>query len=287
MNWISIAKLAQMKPSTESHGNLAYWESRDGIVYHQNRKIRKANVDTFEILMDEDSFLARDDKHIYHAWSLKKSIDRDSFEALGDFYYRDQNSAYAEFETSLKPLKGNDPDSFATLGCGYARDSSHGYFWGKPLRSCTSPMTLKVVESNDEKIMDYAMDSDFVYCESAALKNVDLDTWQPRVRGFSIDKNTVFYCNHSLAKVDPPSWQHITSCYSRDKNNVYHMARRIKKASPENWKLLDEDYSTDGENVYFGGKLIDDADAKTFRIKDGVPGDRNGEYDGATRSSTR
>ena len=287
MNWIPISKLAEMGLTKGLVGNLAYWETKDGAVYHQNRKLRKACVATFEVLADEYSFVARDRENIYHAWSLVKAADRDTFEALGDFYFRDKLSAYAEFETSLKPLKGQDPASFTNLGSGYARDSSHGYFWGKPLRKCESPMTLKVIESRDDKTMDYAMDSELVYCEAAALKGADLDSWQPRSRGFSLDRNTVFYCADRLAKADPHSWQHVSRCFSKDDNYVFYMNRRIKDAQSKSWVLLGSNYSTDGVRVYYGGKIVDDGDAGSFKISDdGEASDQHGFFDSGVRRTS-
>src|SRR3954453_5997747 len=122
--WVRLAKLLKMH-SVDSEN----WEIRDSKVLHQGKPLRNADPDTFEIRDDEQTFLARDRSHVYHAWTMQKSVDRATFESLGDRYYKDKNQAYLEYETSLKPLKGQEVKHFLVLGNGYARDSVYGYYW--------------------------------------------------------------------------------------------------------------------------------------------------------------
>lgn len=286
MNWIPISQFDQFRDSPDyEFYNFDSWTIRDGAIYFSGgRKLRQADVAIFEIVDAECLFVARDDGRIFHAWSLQKKIDRATFRALGDRYFKDDSLAYFEFETSLKPLKGRDSKDFKNLGCGYARDGAFGYFWGAPLRKCQSPKALKVIKATDDKTMDYAMDKEFVYCEGGALKGADLDSWQPHIRGFSIDRNNVFYHTDRLSRVDVDSWQHFSSCYSRDKNHVYCMNRQLKGALPDQWRFLNNDYSTDGERVYRIGNEVPDADVKTFQVSpDGEARDRNGVFEWGER----
>jgi len=245
LQWLPFSKVRKMKLSHKKHGNLCYWEVRDGVVFHQRRKIRQADPESLEILSDPHSFVARDKNHVLHGWSLVKSIDRQTFEALGDFYYRDRQFAYAEHESSLSPLKGKDAKNFKALGCGYARDASYRYWWGKPLRKCESPLALKVIKAKDDLTMDYAMDKERVYCEAAALKDADLKTWQPLKQGFSKDKNTIFWMSDRLPRVDRDTWQQVRGPYSRDDNNVYVMNRRIPGADAATFRVTAQGIMSD------------------------------------------
>jgi hypothetical protein len=288
MQWLPLSQIDELELSDEKRNELKSWKVRDGAIYFSGgRKLRNANLAAFEFVNDESSFVARDDRHVFFASILQKSIDRDTFEPIGDRYYRDSKLAYFEYETSLRPLKGMESECFRALGCGYARDSSFGYFWGKPLRKCESPMALNVIKADDDQqpdVMDYAMDDEFVYCEAAALPGADLGSWQPRGCGYSIDKNNVFFFASRVAKVDVQSWQHIEGYYSRDEKHVYDMGRRLKGASPDRWRILEQSYSTDGEFVYFCDRLVKGADAKSFQVSsEGEARDLHGAFDRGDR----
>jgi DKNYY family len=171
--WVGLAKLPKMRRVSSEHPSLVLWEIRDGKIWHQGKQLRSADPDTFEIRADEQTFLARDRSHIYHAWTLQKAVDRATFESLGDRYYQDRNRTYLEYETSLKPLKGQDVKRFVVLGSGYARDSVYGYYWGTPLRKCQSPLSLQIVRGDKRWTAEYARDDDHIYYEGAALKDAD------------------------------------------------------------------------------------------------------------------
>lgn len=152
----------------------------------------------------------------------------DTFEVLTDGYCRDKNLAYAEYETSLRPLKGQRVKDFVVLGKGFARDSAHAYYWGTAMRSCSAPMTLELVP--DTTI--YARDRDHIYYESAALKGAEVDDWRPLDSGFSTDSRSVFYGAKKLPRVHMDSWEHVEGPYSRDSKSVFLMWWRVKDAAP-------------------------------------------------------
>ncbi|MEM8671227.1 MAG: DKNYY domain-containing protein [Planctomycetota bacterium] len=283
--WFPFLQLDSADLPEIDRQSLECWRVQDGELYFSGgRKLKKADPFSFEVLINPPSHVARDKDHIYFASSLKTSIDRGTFEPLGDFYFRDINFAYCEFETSLQILKGRDAKNFESLGCGYGRDSHFGYFWGRPLRKCQSPMSLKLIPASNEKMMDYAMDDSFVYSEGAAIKGAHLATWEPHIRGFSVDRKSVFYDASPIGRVDRESWEHVTSCYSRDKKHVYYMRWRIEQANVTTWHMLGDAYSTDGERIFHCGDLIPHADASTFEITpEGVARDRLGTFDRGER----
>lgn len=89
------------------------------VLFGIKKKIAKADVESFEVTNDlERVFIARDKNCIYHAWSVMTKIDRNSFTYLGDGYWSDNSNAYCEYETSIKPLKGNDAQNFKVIGNG-------------------------------------------------------------------------------------------------------------------------------------------------------------------------
>ena len=287
--WISLAKLERMDRTHEEHGHLYFWENRDGVVYYGDRKLARADLPSFELLADDcDSGIARDHQHIFIAWMLKGALDRDTFEALGDGYFRDKHLVYAMTEASIKPLKGRDVANFKNLSSGYARHASHAYFYGRVLQKCTSPLTLRVRGSKVADAVGFAVDDNYVYFEARPLPSADVKTWRPVASAFSTDKERVYYCGEKLPRVDRETWERINDAYSRDKNKVYLMEMPLEDASPQNWELLSDFYSTDKERVYYCGKLVPDAHAATFRVsKKGDASDRNGSFDGAKRVKGR
>jgi hypothetical protein len=267
MAWIRLADLPEQKVLNTQFAEIVYWELRDGSVWHQGRKLRSASAQTFEVRTDDHVFLARDETQVFHAWSRLKGVDRDSFEVLNEGYCRDKSLAYCEFETSLKPLKGRDVKKFVVLGNGYARDSVHSYYCGKPIRSCTTPLTLTLPEQVDQDFpLPYALDRDRVYFESAALKDVDVKRWRLMDDGFSADAKRVYFGAKKLARVQIDSWEHADGAYSRDNKSVFVMHLRLPGADPTRWRKLSSDYSTDGRHVYFVDRPLKNVDVDSFEI---------------------
>ena len=115
----------QTLPNQQTHrGKILYWHIRDGAVWHQHRKIRRADPATLEVFQTDggSGFIARDKNHVYHAWTTLKNIDRASFEHIAAYLWRDKNHVYAEHETSLR-----------LIGACYAADADHVYWDGKLL----------------------------------------------------------------------------------------------------------------------------------------------------------
>lgn len=271
MNWYRLAELPGQRVVNPEFPEIVYWEIRDGSVWHQGRKLRRANATEFEVRKDDHVFIARDDRWVFHAWSQLKNVDRDSFEVVGDGYCRDKNLAYCEFETSLRPLKGRDRAHFVVLGNGYARDSVHAYYWGKPIRSCASPLTLALPEG--VRALPYALDDEQVFFESAALRGADRDKWRMLDDMFSGDDTKVYYGAKKLPGVERRSWERVRQeselyigSYSRDAKSVYVMFFRLRGADPATWRKLTGNYSTDGTQVYFVNRTLDGADAESFEV---------------------
>jgi len=191
MSWIKLTDLPEQRlPMTDDTAK-SFWEIQDGRIVHQGRANRGTDVESFELLEGSD-FIARDKRCIYHAWSTLKSIDRDSFEPLGNGYFKEKALGYCEHETSLKPLKGNMVESLEALGNSYARDANFAYYGGRVIAACTSPMTLKVVPQTGEHPIFAARDEAHCYYEGAQLKGADPATWGMIEKGFSKDANSVY-----------------------------------------------------------------------------------------------
>ncbi|MEM0925110.1 MAG: DKNYY domain-containing protein, partial [Planctomycetota bacterium] len=125
MGWVKLSSLPDSEVRVEQYSkNRVYWKIEAGCVFHQRRKLRNADAETFEVRSDEWRFLGRDARAIYHAWSEVTQADRRTFEILGDNYFRDAVQGFFEFETSLRPLKGGPVGNVVNLGGGYARDAA-------------------------------------------------------------------------------------------------------------------------------------------------------------------
>jgi len=247
MGWVKLKELPGQKVDSKKY-SFNYWKIEDGCVWHQGRKLRKADAETFEV-RDEDSqiFIARDKHHVFHAWTLVKSIDRNSFEEAGGGYWLDCNNAYCEHETSIKPLKGNDADNFKYIGGPYARDSHFAYYAGRVLKNCACPLELELVTEDD---CWYVGDGTSVYYDGAELKGVDFESWKKAVGGFSLDKNTVYFGSKKLSSVKLGSWKVIEGVYSSDEKHVYYMNLKVKGADPSTFEVIGDGLARDAFNEY-------------------------------------
>lgn len=239
MAWIKLTDLPGQKLVNTTFANIVYWEVENGKVVHQKRPKRNADVESFELLEGSD-FIARDKNSVYHAWSTLKSVDRDTFEVLGNGYFSDKNLAYFEHEASLKPLKGQTVEGFKALGNSYARDVKFGYYCGRVIAKCTSPMTLQPVTQSGPHPIFVVFDENQVYYEGALLKKADPKTWKIVDRGFSADANS-----------------------------IYFGADKLGSATPENWRLLKYPYSTNGKKIYHMGFALAGADLDSFEVLPG------------------
>ncbi len=278
MGWLKLKEAPEQKIDSKEYG-FNYWKIEDGYVWHQGRKLRKADPESFEVRSDHSQiFIARDKNNVFHAWSLMKNIDRDTFEEIANGYWVDKNLAYCEHETSIKPLKGKDVGNFKFIGGPYARDSIFAYYGGRALRNCANPLNLKLMTSDD---CWYVGDGCAVYYDGAEIKGVDSSSWKKLKGGFSCDNKNVYFGSKKLPSVKLDTWKTINGSYSRDEKNVYCMNLKLKEADPSTWTFLKNDYSKDLHNVYFCGRLIEGADAESFEVTGSRSGkDKNQEYDG-------
>ena len=210
--------------------NIIFWKIENNKVWHQWKKLTSADVDSFEVYVDND-FIARDKDYVYHAWSKLKKVDRNTFQKAEGPYWKDKNYIYFEYETSLKPLKGLDAKHFVYLDNGYAFDNHYAYYYGRAIKTCKNPQNLEIIKANKT----YAKDNENVYYDGASLPNVDVATWQLLGNGYSKDKKRIYYGSKKLPRVDMDTWEHISHTYSKDKNRVYHMFLVEKDANPDDW----------------------------------------------------
>ncbi|MEM8667744.1 MAG: DKNYY domain-containing protein [Planctomycetota bacterium] len=286
MGWIRLKTLPNQEHRNPNSDRIVYWKIQDGFVWHQGRKLRNSDVDSFEIRPADHRFIGRDHRAIYHTWKEVTQADRHSFEVLGDNYFRDKTTGFFEFETSLRPLKGGSAGQFINLGGGYARDRSFGYYAGRPLRNCVAPMTLISVEADPV----YARDNEHVYFDGVALKPVDVSQWSLFAHpGFSGDQERVYFGAKKLPRVDVQSWRHLSESYSRDDPRIYHWHHPLKGCDLDSWEPIDHHYSKDSNQVYYFGSIVEGADAASFTVDaDGRAGDKDGmiEYGRRTNDET-
>ncbi|NOQ23219.1 MAG: hypothetical protein GQ565_11300 [Candidatus Aegiribacteria sp.] len=186
MGWIKLKELPGQKIDSREY-SFNYWKIEEGYVWHQGRKLRKADPDTFEVREDYSQiFIARDKNHIFHAWTLMNNIDRNTFKEVANGYWIDCNIAYCEHETSIKPLKGQDVDNFKFIGGPYARDSVFAYYGGRSLRNCQAPLKLQLMIEND---CWFVGDGSSVYYDGAEIKGANFPTWKKLKEGFLVIKN--------------------------------------------------------------------------------------------------
>ena len=233
MSWKKLIEFPEQKVEKPSYNStIVYWKIENGKVWHQWKKLMKADTESFEVEETND-FVARDKNHIYHGWTKLSKADRETFKKVGDSYWKDKNFAYIENETSITPLKGLDSRSFNYLGNGFAFDKDFAYWYGRVIKSCKSPQTLKIVRESDS----IAMDTENVYYEGAVLKGADVKSWKFLQGGFSRDKKSVFFGSKNIPRVDIDTWEHIHRTFSKDKHNVYRMNFIEKDKSPQDWDL--------------------------------------------------
>ena len=255
MSWTKLTDLPGQELRHPTAEHIIYWEIKNGKIFHQDRPNRNADIYSFEVLNGSD-FIARDNRFIYNAWTTQKTIDRDSFESLGDNYFKDKNNAYYDYESSIKPLKGNTVDGFMVLGNSYARDIKFGYYGGRVISKCAFPMTLRL-----------------------ALQSGSLSS------PFITDQDHVFYEGGELKSADPQSWELIGSGFSKDKKSVYFGSAKLGGAKPEEWRVLKHPYSVSGKNVYKMGWRLKGADAASFEVlEDGSARDKISKFIGKSRA---
>ncbi|MHA7055704.1 DKNYY domain-containing protein [Aquimarina sp. M1] len=231
MSWKKLTDFPDNKVIKPSYGStIAYWKIENGKIWHQWKKLMKADIESFEIY-ESSHFVARDKDFVYHAWTKLSKVDRDTFREVGDSYWKDKNYAYLKYETSIKPLKRLDVSSFNYLGSGYAYDKSFAYFYGKVIKSCKHPTTLKTIKKNT----NFARNIENIFYENAVLKNADVKTWKLLKNAFSRDDKRIYFTARKLPKVDIETWEHIHRAFSKDKNNVYCVEQIQEDKSPNDW----------------------------------------------------
>ena len=210
---------------------IEYWAIRDGKVWHQGRRLSKADAATFEIL-ENSSFIARDVSSIYHAWSRLPKIDRDSFCRIG-IHWKDRQHVYFEHETSLRELQGADPQSFRDLGGGYGADDNRAWHWGREMKHCTRSRDLQLVPRNRL----YARDGANIYCDGKVLRGANHDPWRILASGFSRDDQGIYYLERKLPRADVHSWTHVHRAWSKDRHHVFHMNLVEKDIPPDGFDV--------------------------------------------------
>lgn len=264
MAWVRLIDIPGQRIDSSS-GNFYYWKIESGQVWHQERKLRKADSASLEVWRgtDDDVFIARDKSHVYYAWSVQKSIDRDSFQSMSNGYWRDKNLAYCEHETSIKALKGSDSKGFRFVGGPYAADGQFAYYGGRVLKSCARPTALELMPDSNSW---YAGDGERVYFDGAELKGVQFSDWNYLSGAYSQDGRSVYFGAKKLGRVHLETWERLEDNYSRDSKSVYYLFSKIKGANPETWTYLSQGYSRDGDQLFFGKTLIEGSDVETFEV---------------------
>lgn len=254
MTWLKLTDLPEQRMPMHIDREKSFWEIQDGKIVHQTRVNRTADVESFEVLEGSD-FIARDKTFVYHAWTTMKTVDRDTFTPLGDGYFRDKDCGYCEFETSIKPLKSGSAQGLKVIGAGYARDAAFAYYCGRPITSCTLPMTLKLVEQTGEHSIPAATTDTQCFYEGALIKGADVTTWKMGANGFS-----------------------------RDARNVFYNAKKLTGARPDDWKFIKPPYSTSDDKIYFMSFVLKDVDKESFEIlADGTARDKHSRFTGKNR----
>lgn len=195
----------QTLPNQQTHrGKILYWHIRDGAVWHQHRKIRRADPATLEVFQTDGG---------------------------SGFIARDKNHVYAEHETSLRPIAKADPATFRYLGNDWAADRHHAYYAARRIKHCTRLDTLRLIGEC------YAADADHVYWDGKLLPQADPATWQfvAAAPAFSRDARHVYCYWDPLPEADPASWRHLHDSFSKKLRHVYYGTRIIPHENPADW----------------------------------------------------
>lgn len=263
MTWNKLLSLPNEQLRLSPTSDIVFWQIADGYVLHQGRKIRKADYNSFEVL-DGHNFIARDKNYIFHAWNaVNKEIDRNTFQQVGDGYFLDCRTAYYEYETSLRPLKGGTNLDFKYLGNGYARDATYGYYFGRVIKKCERPMALKQIDRSmlpADKSASCAdamiTDGERIFFEAAELKTADPKTWRELGRGFSMDAKSVYFDSHKLGGATPDNWRMIKFPYSTNGVKVYDMAWALENADLATFEVLPDGSCRDQHSSFSGKRRV-------------------------------
>lgn len=198
---------------------------------------------------------------IYFGDSMINGADPDSFEIVGETYYRyftqsciskDKNSVF----DGLEPISGIDPATVAIEGW-YLKDKN-GAYYGEPftLIPGADPATFSASSTNR-----IASDQSWIYeCGKRAMPN---------------RKDAIL----------------LGDFYGKSDSAIYHMGQKILGANVQTFNVLFGDgvlqcesrtggYAIDRDRVYFGGKPIEGADPKSFKLLNriGHAKDKRAEY---------
>lgn len=101
-------------------------------VYYDMDKLKQADPTSFFI---EQNCFAQDKAHLYYCGELIEGADLNTFEEMGDGYYKDKDFVFYKYDygRSIRRITGSDSESFKFIENGYTRDRNQIYYQGVTL----------------------------------------------------------------------------------------------------------------------------------------------------------
>lgn len=206
--------------------------------------------------------------------SLRKIIDHDTFEMIGDYedktyYFRDKEKVYvASYMCRPSVIEGADRDTFEITaideGIGY---DGKNYYWYDTV--------LPYNYSKAKRLNEYYLKADGkVYFITELAEGADADTFSIIWQNIGRDKDSLFFRGKKVSEIDVHTFRTVPGCfdedhldqshtyYAADKNNVYFVntistsLKKLSRVKPADFlvKVVDDGlYGINGKDVYFFG----------------------------------
>lgn len=224
------------------------YEEKDGKIYlhtidesvgHRYTEVVGADPATFEELKTSGSaYMGKDNTHVYHDTRILKEADPNTFEFIGDWYYKDQQFVYFfGFYNDINQcqLDGADPSTFKR----YSK-----YPWGH--------------------------DATNVFWATRPVQTTDPKTFKPLNKHWGKTQSHVIYKDSVIQVIDYASLRILNDNYALDKHNVYYGPEIVEGCDHQKFEPVSEITAHDGTYFYFGAERKGELTAgqrKLFGVK--------------------
>lgn len=250
-------------------------------------EIKDVDFDTFETIdthTPKEEF-AKDKDHIFFAGKIA-DIDKNTFEEISDFYFKDKNFVYYVERVGISyTLKRVDADVvsfkvFVASGLdSYTLDKNNVYYNGEIIKG-VKPDSFGFVSTPEEvsrmggkggpdMTKFYIKDSDHIIYRGKIVYGADVKSFSTIYTGgyfqeYGKDKSHVYYQNSLIDDADPNTFvpqspQIYEGCrkglYGIDSKGVYFKNFKMIGADPNTFKALINGYGKDSNHVYFDGVI--------------------------------
>lgn len=182
--------------------------------------------------------------------------DYDTFVFLENFYSRDKNYLYREWERTSFDLSLHPKNIWQ-----FIVDDKNVYTEEEILLTWADAGTFHNVEYEQGRWSIYYKDNYAVYVPQSILTWADAQTFQALNGHYGKDKNYIYYLSFRVNWADVETFQVFDefSSYAKDKNNIYIWMKILTWADVETFELMDRYTSKakDKNHRYENGKIVE------------------------------